>query len=379
MQLLNNSIAKQYIYRKNMKKNILVTTALASSLIFLGSNAIAQTKIDGTLALGYKETKHDLQSSKVTDLRGFGREAQLNVSNSGSLNVGGLKYAAGFALEFDGKSEKATDGNISIGNENTYVDLIAGNTTITVGVDHIQNSDRTSANFVGLNVEDLDNGNTFFLSAVGANPKEAIGTGITQKTPFGSFSALYVPSNGHTGSDDDLDSFDENAQATAVTNKDRSSAYEIGFAGDLGVKGLNIHYFKNKEKASPGSLNINKSLEGQNYGVSYNFGQITLGVDKKKSEGKFTTTTAEINTETDQIAYGLAFAITPTLTLGASYAKADTTGIATSVKDEKFRTIAVGYNLGPVVAEAQYGQYQNMKGIDEADLSVYFARLTTKF
>ena len=34
-----------------MKKNILVTSALAGSLMFLGSNAIAQTKIDGTLAL----------------------------------------------------------------------------------------------------------------------------------------------------------------------------------------------------------------------------------------------------------------------------------------------------------------------------------------
>jgi len=38
-----------------MKKNILVTSALASSLIFLGSNAIAQTKIDGTFVLGYKQ------------------------------------------------------------------------------------------------------------------------------------------------------------------------------------------------------------------------------------------------------------------------------------------------------------------------------------
>ena len=362
-----------------MKKNILVTTALASSLIFLGSNAIAQTKIDGTLALGFKEVSNDLAASKVNNVRGFGREAQLNVSNSGSLNVGGLKYAAGFALEFDGAEEKSTAGNISIGNENTYVNLIAGDTTLTVGVDHIQNSDRTSANFVGLNVEDLDNANSFFLSSIGANPKESMGAGIVQKTPFGSISALYVPANGVNGLNDDVDGASEASQATTVTNTDRSSAYEIGFAGDLGVKGLNVHYFTNKEKASPGSLNVNKSLAGQNYGVSYNFGQFTFGVDKKKSEGKYTTVATEINTETDQMAYGLAFAITPTLTLGANYAVADTTGISTSVKDEKFRGIALGYNLGPVVAEAQYGQYINLKGVDEADMDVYFARFTTKF
>ncbi len=109
-----------------MKKNILVTSALASSLIFLGSNAIAQTKIDGTLVLGYKQSDFDLATSKVTNNRGFGREAQLNISNSGKLNIGGINYAAGFALEFDGTSEKNTVGNISIGNENTYVDFIHG-------------------------------------------------------------------------------------------------------------------------------------------------------------------------------------------------------------------------------------------------------------
>ena len=362
-----------------MKKNILVTTALASSLIFIGSNAIAQTKIDGTLALGYKEVINDLATSKTANVRGFGREAQLNISNSGNLNVGGLKYAAGFALEFDGVSEKNTSGNISIGNENTYVDFIAGNTTITFGVDHIQNSDRTAANFVGLNVEDMDNNNTYFLSSIGANPKEAIGAGVMQKTPFGTFSALYVPANGVNGGDDDLDGTSEAAQATTVSNTDRSSAYEIGFVGDLGIKGLNVHYFRNKEKASPGSLNVNKSLAGVNYGVSYNFGQFTFGVDKKTSEGKYTTTTAEVNSETDQIAYGLAFAITPTLTLGANYAKADTKNVSTAVVDEKFKGIALGYNLGPVVAEAQYGQYESALGVDRADGDVYYARLSTKF
>lgn len=362
-----------------MKKNILVTSALASSLIFLGSNAIAQTKIDGTLALGYKQTNFDLASSKVNNERGMGREAQLNISNSGNLNVGGLKYAAGFSLEFDGASEKRSDGNLSIGNENTYVDFIMGDTTITFGVDHIQNSDRTSANFVGLNVEDLDDANTFFLSAVGANPKESMGAGIIQKTPIGSFSALYVPANGVNGMDDDLDSFDESSQGTVDTNKDRASAYEFGFVGDLGVKGLNVHAFKNKEKANIGSVNKDKSLEGTNFGLSYNFGQITAGLDKKKTKGRYTTTTTEVNTETSQMSYGLAFAITPNLTLGANYSKADTNGIVTSVMDEKFKGVAIGYNLGAVVAEAQYGQYQNAKGIDTADFDVMFARLTTKF
>ncbi len=362
-----------------MKKNILVTSALAGSLMFLGSNAIAQTKIDGTLAIGYKTISYDAAGSTKDGMRGLGREAQLNVSNSGNLNVGGLKYAAGFALEFDGASEKNTVGNISIGNENTYIDIIAGNTTLTFGVDHIQNSDRSTAHFVGLNFEDLDNGNTYMLSSVGANPKESMGAGIVQKTPMGSFSAYYVPSNGVNGGDDDLDGMSEDAQGQASTsNKDRASAYEIGFVGDLGVKGLNVHAFKNKEKSNVGSQNAVTGLEGSNYGISYNFGQFTVGADKKKSEGKYTTTSGDFDTTTKQTSYGVAYAITPTLTLGASYAKADTNH-ASNVQDEKAKTVALGYNLGPVVAEVQYGTFENAKGVSGADSDVFYARLLTKF
>ena len=360
-------------------KNILLTSALAGSLMFLGSNAIAQTKIDGTLAIGYKSSSYDAAASQVTGKSGFGREAQLNVSNSGSLN-NGMKYAAGFALEFDGQSEKATTGNISIGNENTYVDLIAGDTTLTFGVDHIQNSDRTTASFVGLNLEDLDDGNTYLQSAIGANPKESIGLGIVQKTPVGSFSALYVPTNGVNGNDDDLDGItDANQGGHASINTDRASAYEIGFVGDLGVKGLNVHAFKNKEKSNVGSVNAATGLDGTNYGVSYNMGQFTVGVDKKKSTGIYSTTAAENNAERDQMTYGLAYAITPTLTLGASYAKNEIKGVTTAVADEKAKTVALGYNLGPVVAEVQYGTFDNAKGVNGADADVVFARFITKF
>jgi hypothetical protein len=380
-----------------MNKKLLVTSALASSLIFLGGNAIAQTKIDGSLTLGYKQVYHDAAASKTADKNQIGREAQLNISNSGNLNVGGLKYAAGFALEFDGATERevlgtgapgATGGgaNSSVSNENTYIDIIAGNTTFTIGVDHIQNSDRTTANFVGLNHEDLDNAdNTFFRSSVGANPKESIGAGIMQKTPFGTVSALYVPNNQQSGGDDDLDrNYDQNAQSTNAQNKDRSSAYEIGFAGDLGIKGLNVHAFENKEKASPGAFNQSKDLKGQNFGVSYNFGQLTLGVDRKKSEGIYGSDTTTNQNQRDavitQTAFGLAYALTPTLTVGGSYAKAKTANVATAVADDKFMGVAIGYNLGPVVAEAQYGQYENPKGVStDADYDVFYARLSTKF
>jgi hypothetical protein len=142
-----------------------------------------------------------------------------------------------------------------------------------------------------------------------------------------------------------------------------------------------VHAFKNKEKSNVGSINATTGLEGTNYGVSYNMGQFTVGVDKKKSTGIYSGTTTENNVERDQMTYGLAYAITPTLTLGASYGKNDISGHGTAANNnsEKAKTVSLGYNLGPVVAEIQYGTFENLKGLAAADSDVVFARFITKF
>jgi hypothetical protein len=80
------------------------------------------------------------------------------------------------------------------------------------------------------------------------------------------------------------------------------------------------------------------------------------------------------------MSYGLAYAITPTLTLGASYAKNEIKNADAANKlDEKAKTVALGYNLGPVVAEVQYGTFDNAKGVNGADSEVVYARFITKF
>jgi len=217
----------------------------------LSAPAIAQTTVTGNLDIAYKAFSNDSAATKINSGRGFGKEAQINIQNKGSLNVAGWTYAAGFALEDDGNQAG------SYFNENTFIDFINGNTTLTIGQDHIQNNDQTTATFVGLIAEDLANGSgtDIFLSEVGANPKESFGVGIMQTIPgFGRVSALYVPSNSNGGA---------GTQATAArpglygaddsfVESDGESAYELGFQGDLGVKGLNVIAFMNKEKATTG-------------------------------------------------------------------------------------------------------------------------------
>jgi len=173
-------------------KKLLLTTALAGATL-VASNAIAQTTVSGNLDISFKNLSREGNGNTATQAsqRGFGKEAQLNIQNKGKLN-NGMDYAAGFSIEDDGNQ------TTTLFNENTFIDFISGNTTITIGQDHIQNNEASLATFVGLVAEDLtssENTTQFatdgFLSAVGANPHEAFGIGIMQKNSCGnSFSIL---------------------------------------------------------------------------------------------------------------------------------------------------------------------------------------------
>ena len=346
-------------------RKLLLSTAIASATL-VASNAIAQTTVSGSLDISYKMLGSNTTTATTNSYNGFGKEAQINIQNKGKLN-NGMDYAAGFSLEDDGNQ------GTTLFNENTYINIISGNTTLHVGSDHIQNSDRTLATFVGLIAEDLTNSTgsgiaaDIFLPAVGADPAQAYGVGIIQTIPnIGSFSALYVPSNtaGAAIGGDDVggDSGDE-------------SAYEIGFVGSLGVKGLSAHAFMNKADKADVATAIN-DVKGVNYGLSYNMGAITVGYNYKKTE--FTTAASSTaNTgETKQNEFGLAYALSPNLTVAANYTKADP---SSTLVDAKSKSLAVGYNLGAIALTAQAARLENYTGVANVDADVLYLRASTKF
>jgi hypothetical protein len=348
-------------------KKLLLTSALAGATL-VASNAIAQTTVSGNLDISFKAISGESATvGAAGSHRGFGKEAQLNIQNKGKLS-NGMDYAAGFSIENDGNAPEVKF------NENSYIDFISGSTTLTLSQDHIQNSDRTLATFVGLPPQDISNtSNTSqvttdgFIGGPGADPAQAFGVGIIQATPMGNFSALYVPSNGSlVGADNGTrDSADE-------------SAYELGFVGGLGVKGLSAHAFMNKENKANNDTRDNK---GQNFGVSYNFGQITAGYNYKKSEFGTRGGAAVNSNDTKQHEYGLAFAVSPTLTIGANFAKAENSGTGAKA-DVDSKSLAVGYNLGAVVLSAQVAQQENIDfatGSTAKDIDVLYLRASTKF
>ena len=353
-------------------KKLLLTTAIAGSALFAG-NAIAQTTVSGQLDLGFKAISSEKAADGVSSDRGMGKEWQINIANKGKLN-NGMDYAAGFSLEHDGQQTGSTGLD-----ENVYIDITSGATTFTIGTDHIQQSERTLATFVGLIAEDITNmnggsiGTDIFLSDVGANPVQAYGAGIFHTIPnMATISAWYAPSNNGIPAGGD---------SVFVGNDDSAffgsgeSAYEFGITGSLGVKGLSTHAFINKADKSDAAASI-KDVKGRNIGVSYNTGAITVGYNYKETEYTVATA-AQVSGKTTQDEFGIAYALSPNLTLAANYTKADPDGSA--MVDAKMKSLAVGYNLGAIALSAQAARLENITGISGADADVLYLRASTKF
>jgi hypothetical protein len=355
-------------------KKLLVTSALAG--VMIGGSALAQTSVTGELRIGYKAISND---SAIQSNRGFGTEQQINIQTKGKTNIG-WDYAAGFSLENDGNEATQTG---TLFNENVYMDFINGNTTLTIGRDHIQRSDTARSNGVlfGYDPRDVVDGmgtvttdsSILFQQNIGAAPSQAFGIGIVQNAPgIGSFSINYVPENSAAV-----------AASEASMNNGGKSAYEVGFVGDLGVKGLNVYAFKHQEQ----KLDTNtKKREGENYGIKYTMGQITAGYTRKEHNGAGligTSAATSANIDVKENHYGLAYAVNNNLTVGVNLYKADTSGANTGFnQDAEIKVVQVGYNLGPVALTAGYAKAENVSGTtaaaEDAD-GIGFVRLIGAF
>jgi hypothetical protein len=359
-------------------KKLLLTTAIAGSALLAG-NAIAQTTVSGQLDLNYKAISSDKAADGVSSMRGFGKEWQLNIANKGKLN-NGMDYAAGFSLEHDG-TQTGSNGL----DENIFIDFISGNTTFTVGTDHIQHSDRTAATFVGLIAEDITNstggsiGNDVFQAAVGADPAQAYGFGITHNIPgMAAISAWYAPTASNIPAAGNTSFVGNDDAAFEDTNE---SAYEIGITGSFGVKGLNAHAFMNKKDKADGFLTTDRDIKGYNYGLNYNFGQVTAGYNYKKTVNQTTAGAIAATNAGDikQNEYGIAYAVSPNLTVGLNYTKADVEATGATKADAESKSIAVGYSLGPIALTAQAARLTDYTGVSGVDADVVLVRASTKF
>jgi len=363
-------------------KKILCTTALVGTTILTGVNiSAAQTTITGQLDLTYKSISSDgntVATGTAASYRGFGKETQINVANKGNLNVAGLSYAAGFSLEADGGETLAGGAH----SENTYLDIISGNTTFSITADHIMNPDFEITNIAG-GKADIDEvaagiGGAVSLAKTHATNNAnssytAFGFGIMQTIPnIARVAVSYVPSN--TNANAVADGQDN---AKSASGDGGNSQYDFMIDGNFGVKGARAFYAYNKaESETPGTAATASDRKGQKYGASYNFGQVTLAASKSSVQ-------STSNVDADTTSFAIAYAINKDATINLIRAKTNAQGTTTTAiaatPDEKLTGVNIGYNLGPVTLNAWYVDGDNVGGAATGEGKSAMLLATTRF
>jgi len=319
----------------------------------LSGAALSETKITGNMTLTYQAFSGETAASSS---QGMGRETQLNISNSGDLN-NGLGYKAGFSLEFDG----ATNGD-STNNENVYIDIVSGDTTVSFGLDHMPNTSQSAAPRVA------EHANTALGQLVGTaeqykyhagtGMKESFAIGVIQNGIGGGFvAASYVPRNGDSGGNDNN-----------IDGSSGNAAWNIIYNGNLGMDGLTVKAAYQKEDAETTAAQDAKVLQ---YGAAYNFGQFSAGIHVNDTDE------STANTDMKSIEYGVTAALSDNFTAGITFVTTDKNTTAT---DEEITMAAIGYNLGPIAVTASYTELQNAGGSTTAkDVEAFNLRASTKF
>ena len=367
-------------------------TALTTSLMLLSAGiASAQTTVSGNLALTYKAISNDASTQKVNNFRQFGKESQINLANKGKLN-NGMDYAAGFSIELDGNdtmqanAAAAQSSNSLAGafNENVYIDFIMGNTTISLGADHMQNPDFTITNLTGAFDQDdviagIAGQTSQLYSAAKNSAYQAYGIGVFHNLPnnAGRVSFNYTPDRTTGSANGDTNGV--NATNVNTLYDVGESAYEIGYRGSAGIQGLTLAAFYNKAD-SGGAVD---NTTGKMLAASYNFGQFTVAAEKANVQ-------ANTGVETKSMSYGIAYAISKDTSIGYNYTVTDSNarigsrtdaGSTTTTRDqdEKIQGLSVAHSLGPVSVALAYGKVDSLNGVTNNDGEAIVFRTNVNF
>lgn len=365
-----------------------VTTALMTSMFAMGliSNANSQTTISGNLDLAY----HAVSSNASTggSYRAIGRETQINIANKGKLS-NGMDYAAGFSFELDGGeqlgvSTSADSDSANAANENVYIDFFYNKDSyISISNDHVQNSDVTMTNLVGwgyLGGQGINNKTSLYPTSLNSS---GYGIGISHLLPGFRVAGTFVPNPNKDGAPMN----DTGHTLTSTADSNMNSRLELTGRGDLGVKGLDVMIaYAQEDKDGVSTPTTAQDKKGHRVSAKYNFGQVTVAADYINSEGNnithSTTATVTGNHELTGKSVGIAYAITPALSVGYTRSQAETNqAAALGLAKEKVNMYAVGYNLGPVTVQAQLRDAENVLGNTGAngEGEVFAVKFSTRF
>ena len=300
-----------------------------------------------------------------------------------------MAYAAGFSWELDGNEAlgDSTAGSASDSsngrNENTFIDLyFTKDTYVSISSDHIPNSDVTMTNLVGwgyLGAQGVNNSTSLYPTSFNDS---GYGIGIVSNLGPATLSIGYQPNPGKAGG-----SSDTGHNIKAGEDSSANSKVEATLTGNLGVQGLTVLASMTQQKAAA-SNNGTTSISdpnGRRFAAKYNFGQVTVAADYIKLNGQNVTkadgTATQTTNPNDLVgkSAAIAYAITPAFSIGYTRSIAET-NVAGNV-DEKVNMYAAGYNLGPVVLQAQHRDGKGLGGTAGAsgEGQVTSVMISTKF
>ena len=312
-------------------KKLMLTTALASSLI--ASAALAELKVSGALEVTLGSGETPATGTKTNQGTTIGYENNISFS-------GGTKLANGTEVKITSGFEDSSIGDQS-------VHFIMGNTTVYVGTD--QNGggldDGQSVPVVANAIEDGNKG----LGVSYAGNKGSIHNddviGLIQKFGGGTISLAYAPKVGNAGS------ADSNPAGVAKTG----SGMAIGYSGKF--EGLSV--LASRTVRDTVSLDA-KEITATNIGASYNFGNVTVGVQQHTVDDSNNGSTFTAGGEAKSTSIGAVFAASDAISVGVQVGKFEQ---KTSGKvDEDTVSLTVGYNLGGATITAQYTDVENKGG-----------------
>ena len=339
-----------------MNKKLLTTSALAG-IVALTGTSFAETKIGGNLEYTYNA------ASAVTSLasaNGSGFEENISISSSKDTDFGKLSY--GFTLE----------GTSSLGTEGANLTLkTADGTTIQIGADSAPNLSQSvipntgeAYQTIAGNVGDLAYEVGFDMGAgQGVIRKNAIGLHIGQDVAGGNLSVRYVPNTDN-----------DNASAAGDVSQGGTSSTRVLYTGSLGVEGLKVMAGWVQDDAS--NANTAKG-KGTTFGAAYNFGQVTVGAQRRNWEP--TAATAS-QSEYKVNEFGIGFAASDSLTLSLVHIVTDGDNSGTDfASKEKITGVGIGYNLGGIAVELSYADVSDAGGTSGSDGEAFQFRTVQKF
>ena len=338
--------------RKTMNKKLLTTSALAG-VVALAGTSFAELKIGGNLEYTYNAAS---STSTIKSTNGQGFEENISISNSKDTDFGTLSY--GFNLE-----NGATEGpNLTLTN---------GDTTFQIGADSFANLSTSvipntgeAYQTVAGNVNGLAYKTAFDMGAGdGPGRKNGIGYALAQKVAGGSLSVRYVANTDQ-----------DNVSSAGDVGRTGGSSTRVIYSGSLGVEGLNVMAGWAQDDATGAKTQKGKA---KTFGAAYNFGQITVGAQRKNYE-PLDTVAAQDEYKVNE--FGIGFAASDNLTLSVVHITTDGDKDGTDFANkEKITGVGIGYNLGGIAVELSYADVQDAGGVSGSDGDAFQFRTVQKF